>query len=158
MVLKQYSPTEQEFIFQWVDRWFRLGKLIFKLMCFDSTPSPPPPTEMDENSFLELRSWFIDNEDKFVKIWIDYYESHDKALHLGGDEPGIITTSHKCLLNPFSLYYSPENLYHLVKELDIQSETEIWDPSEHRAWTAVIDMLQMDGRVVEFFKWVEERT
>jgi hypothetical protein len=82
----------------------------------------------------------------------------DKALHLGGDEPDIITTSHKCLLNPFSLYYSPENLYHLVKELDIQSEAEYWDPSEHRAWAAVIDMLQMDGRVVEFFKWVEERT
>ena len=38
MVLKQYSPEEQEFVFQWVDRWFRLGKLIFDLMCFDIIP------------------------------------------------------------------------------------------------------------------------
>lgn len=44
------------------------------------------------------------------------------------------------------------------QKLDIQSGTDIWEPSEHRAWTAAIELLSMDHRVVEFFKWIDDGT
>ena len=45
-----------------------------------------------------------------------------------------------------------------VQELDIQSGIDLWEPSQQRAWTAAMELLQIDGRVVEFFNWVRERT
>jgi len=64
----------------------------------------------------------------------------------------------KYIENPFFFCYRPENLYRLVRELDIQSGIDMWEPSRHRAWTAALELLQMDHRVVEFFKWIDDRT
>ena len=64
----------------------------------------------------------------------------------------------KYIENPFFLYYRPENLYRLVQELNIQSGIDLWEPSQQRAWTAAMELLQIDGRIVEFFNWVRERT
>jgi len=57
---KRYSALEGELVFQWVDRWFQLGRLLLDLFRFDETPSPPPPTEIDEINYQGLRFWFID--------------------------------------------------------------------------------------------------
>jgi len=62
------------------------------------------------------------------------------------------------LQNAFFCWYGPENLYQLVHALDIQSGIDIWEPSEHRASTAMTDILQMDTKVVEFYEWIDERT
>ena len=79
-------------------------------------------------------------------------------MHQGDDELADISDVDKCLENPFFFCYRPENLYRLVQELDIQSGMNIWEPSEHQAWTAAIELLQMDKRVVEFHEWVSDRT
>ena len=63
----------------------------------------------------------------------------------------------KYLENSFFFCYKPENLYRFVKELNIQSGIDIWEPSEHRAWTGVMGLLQMDKRVVEFFEWIYDQ-
>ena len=159
MIEKKYSAKEHEFVFEWVDRWFQLGQLIFDLVGTDESPwSPPPPTDVDEIKYQSLHLWFIDHEPQFTLLWKDFYDSQDWALHLGDDEIADMPDADKYIENPFFFCYRPENLYRLVRELDIQSGIDMWEPSRHRAWTAALDLLQMDHRVVEFFKWIDDRT
>lgn len=158
MIKKQYSATEHKFVFQWVDRWFQLGRLLWDLFRFDKTPSPPPPTELDEINYQELRFWFIDHESQFRPLWRDFYKSQDWALHPGGDLIAEIRDAEYVLDKVIFCWYGPENLFRLVYALDIQSGIDIWEPSEHRAWTAMMDLLRMDTTIVEFYEWIDERT
>ncbi len=159
LIEKRYSLAEREFVFQWVDRWFQLVSLIYDLIRHDrSPPSPPPPTELDEINYQSLRFWFIDHEEQFKPLWKDFYESQDWALQPGDDDIMDMPDADKYLENPFFFCYRPENLYRLVRELDMQSGIDLWEPSEHRAWTAAMELLQMDKRVVQFFEWIDEHT
>jgi len=133
--------------------------LIIDLFATDEQPwLPPPPTDLDEIKYQNLRFWFIDHEPQFIPLWRVFYESQDWALQPGDTEIADMPDADKYIENPFFLYYRPENLYRLVQELDIQSGIDLWEPSQQRAWTAAIELLQIDGRVVEFFNWVRERT
>lgn len=158
MIKGQYLAKERQFVFQWADRWFQLVSLIYDLIRTDRSPkSPPPPTELDEINYQSLRFWFIDHEEQFKHLWKDFYESQDWALHPGDDELADIPDADKYLENPFFFCYGPENLYQLVRELDIQSGIDLWEPSAHRAWTAAKELLQMGKRVVEFHDWICNR-
>ena len=159
LIEKRYSLAEREFVFQWVDRWFQLVSLIYDLIRHDrSPPSPPPPTELDEINYQSLRFWFIDHEEQFKPLWKDFYESQDWALQPGDDDIMDMPDADKYLENPFFFCYRPENLYRLVRELDMQSGIDLWEPSEHWAWMAAMELLQMDKRVVQFFEWIDEHT
>ena len=134
-------------------------RLIYDLVGTDEQPySPPPPTEIDEINYQSLRFWFIDHEEQFKPLWRDFYESQDWALEPGDTEIADMPDADKYIENPFFFCYRPETLYRLVRELDIQSGIDLWEPSQQRAWTAAIELLQIDGRVVEFFNWARERT
>lgn len=76
-------------------------------------------------------------------------------MHPGGDLIAEIRDTENGLENAFSCWYGPKNLYMLfqVCVLDIQSG----EPSEHRAWMAAMDLLQMDAVVVEFYVWICDR-
>lgn len=37
-----------------------MGTLLLDLFRFDETPSPPPPTEIEEINYQNLRFWFVD--------------------------------------------------------------------------------------------------
>ena len=141
MAKKRYSAFEGELVFQWVDRWFQLGRLLWDLFRFDETPSPPPPTEIDGINYQGLRFWFIDHESQFRPLWRDFYRSQDWVLRPDGDLIAEIRDAEYVLENAFFCWYGPENLYQLVHALDIQSGIDIWEPSEHRAWTAMMRLL-----------------
>jgi len=155
---KQYSQTELDFVFQWVDRWFQLVSLIYDLIRTDRTPPSPPPTELDEINYQGLRFWFIDHEEQFKPLWRDFYESQDLALYAGDDEPTDTSDADEFLENLVFRCYKPANLYRLVRELDIQSGIDVWEPSEHRAWTAAMELLQMDAIMVKFHEWICDQT
>lgn len=155
---KQYSPLQLDLVYDWTEKWFQLVDLIFKLVRTDrSPPSPPPPTELDEINYQRLRFWLIDHEPQFIPLWQDFYRSQDWALQPGDDKLASVPDSDEYLENPFFFCYHPENLYELVRELDIQSGIDMWDPSKRRAWTAAMLLLQMDIRVVEFFEWIDKQ-
>ena len=75
MITKKYSAIEQNFVYDWADRWFQLGSLLWGLFRFDETPSPPPPTEVEEINYQNLRFWLVDHEAQFIPLWRDFYES-----------------------------------------------------------------------------------
>lgn len=75
LIQKRYSKVERDFAFEWVDRWFQLVSLIIDLVRSDETsPSLPPPTDIDEINYQRLRFWFIDHEEQFKPLWRDFYE------------------------------------------------------------------------------------
>jgi hypothetical protein len=159
LIKKQYSATEYEFAFQWADKWFQLVTLILELIGTDEPPwSPPPPSELDELNYQSLRFWFIDHEEQFKPLWRDFYECKERALREGNDEVTDVPDTDEYVEDPFSYCYQPENLYRLVRELDIQSGIDLWEPSRHRAWTAAVELTQMCKIVVEFFNWIDGRT
>jgi len=112
-----------------------LGFLICDLVRTGRSPPSSPPTELDEIHYQRLRFWLIDHEPQFIPLWRDFYNAQGRALHPDDDELAHIPDADKYLENPFFFCYKPENLYRLVKELDMQSGIDIWEPSEHRAWT-----------------------
>ena len=155
---KQYTAKDQEFCFQWADHWFQLVDLIISLVRTDRIPpSPPPPAELDEIRYQKLRFWFIDHEKQFVSLWKDFYGTQEWALRPWDEDLNGIPDAIKYLENPFSFCYRPANLYHLMRECDVQSGVDLWDPSEHRSWTAFMELLQMGKRVSEFFEWICDR-
>lgn len=135
-----------------------MNSLLWDLFRFDETPSPLPPTEVQEINYQSLRFWFVDHEAQFIPLWRDFYESQDWASHPGDEEIADMPDADKYIENLFFFCYRPENLCRLVEELDIQSGIGLWEPSEHRAWMAMMELLQMGTRVVEFFEWIDERT
>ena len=158
MITKKYSAIDQKFVYDWADRWFQLGTLLLDLFRFDETTSPPPPTEIEEINYQNLRFWLIDHEAQFIPLWKDFYDAQDWALHLGDEEIADMPDAEKYIENPFFFCYRPENLYRLVQELGIQSGIDIWEPSEHWSWEVTMNLLDMSKRVVEFFKWIDSRT
>ena len=158
MITKKYSQTEHNFVSKWADKWFQLVTLILDLFRFDETPSPPPPTEIEELNYQSLRFWFIDHEAQFIPLWRDFYELQDWALHPGDEEIADMPDAEEYIENPFLCCYRPENIYRLVQELGIQSGIDIWEPSDHLSWEVTIHLLHMSKRVVEFFNWMNNRT
>ncbi len=77
-------------------------------------------------------------------------------MHPDGDLIAEIRDAENGLENAFFCWYRPKNLYMLfqVCVFDIQSGIDIWEPSEHRAWMAAMDLLRMDAVVVEFSAWI----
>lgn len=136
-----------------------MGRLIYDLIRFDrSPPSPPPPTELDEINYQSLRFWFINHEEQFKPLWRSFYESQDWDLYTDDNESTDIPNADEFLENLVFCCYRPDNLYRLVRELDIQSGIDIWEPSEHRAWTAVMELLRMDAVIVKFHNWIYDQT
>jgi len=158
LITKKYSAIDQKFVYDWADRWFQLGTLLLDLFRFDETPSPPPPAEIEEINYQNLRFWLIDHEAQFIPLWRDFYNAQDWTLHPGDEEIADIPDAEEYIENPFFFCYRPENLYRLIQELGIQSGIDIWEPSEHWSWEVTMKLLDMSKRVVEFFKWIDSRT
>ena len=149
---KPYSLDQKYSAIDWADKWFELGMLIIKVTSVDEPPySAPLPSELDEINYQRLRFWLKDHEVQFAPLWQDFYTSQDWAIKDNIEEKDDL------LKNPFSCLYAPENLYQLVKEFDLQSGIEIWEPSKHRANEANSFIIHMGKRMLEFVDWIDER-
>ncbi|MFC2026400.1 hypothetical protein ACFLUX_00275 [Chloroflexota bacterium] len=161
MVIKQYSPAEYEFVFQWANKWLELIKLINETTGTDEPPwSPPVPTDLEELHYQQLRFWFIDHQAQFVPLWEDFYECQEWASHqnLNNEDIADLSDIDKYLENPFFFFYKPENLFQLAQQLALQSGIDIWEPSEQRAGMIRPMMIGMGRRMIEFKDWVDGRT
>jgi len=73
------------------------------------------------------------------------------------DELADIQDGDKYAENPCFFCYQAETLCHLVRDLDIQSGIDLWEPNEHRAWEAAMDLLRIDEVMVAFLGWIGDR-
>ena len=152
---KLYSSTEQELVSDWADKWLELIKLINEVTGTDEPPwSSPPPTETDEIGYLGLRLWFLSHQQQFVPLWNDFRASQHWACSQNNHDLGGFPE--KYLENPFLYFYEPENLYHLAQQLELQSGTDIWEPSEHVARMLRPLLIGMGRRMIEFMDWIDQ--
>ncbi|MDP2920199.1 MAG: hypothetical protein Q8O43_08290 [Dehalococcoidia bacterium] len=153
---KLYSTAEADLVDDWADKWLELIKLINEITGTDEPPwSPSPPAETVEIQYARLRFWFLSRQQQFVPLWSDFCASqHPAGSQNGGDPDGF---PEKYLENPFLYFYEPENLYRLAQQLELQSGTSIWEPSEHVARMLRPLLIGMGKRMIEFLDWIDER-
>ena len=149
---KLYSLDQRYSVIDWADKWFELGMLIIDITSTDEPPYlTPMPSELDEINYQRLRFWLKDHEAQFIPMWQDFYACQDWAIKDNYEDNDDL------LKNPFSCLYAPENLYQLAQELDLQSGSEVWEPSKHRANEANAIIIHMGKRILQFVNWIDER-
>lgn len=151
-----YSPAERDLVDDWAGKWLELIKLINEITGTDEPSwSPPPPTEMDEIRYMSLRFWFLKHQQQFLPLWNDFCASQHWAGSQNDGDPSDFPE--KYLENPFLYFYEPEDFYQLAQQLELQSGTRIWEPSEHVACMLRPLLIGMGRRMIEFIDWVDER-
>jgi hypothetical protein len=140
----------------WAGKWLELIKLINEITGTDEPPwSPPPPTEMDEIRYMSLRFWFLKHQQQFLPLWNDFCASQYWAGSQNDGDLGDFPE--KYLENPFLYFYEPEDSYQLAQQLELQSGTRIWEPSEHVACMLRPLLIGMGRRMIQFIDWVDQR-
>ena len=152
---KHISYTEREFVFQWADRWRHLVTQIYDFLRTDDTSRLPTlPGELDQISYQNLRSWFLDNEMVFLPLWKDFYMSRDWTLDTSNDLITEISHAEKVLENPFFCWYSPEDLEVFFRAYVIDPKSG--QVNEKQAWTTAMDLLRLDAIALEFVCWISD--
>lgn len=158
---KFYTSGERDLICDWADRWLQLTILINDVTGADEPPwSPPPPTDLEELQYQNLRFWFFDHQVQFVPLWENFYECQEWASHqdCGNQDIADLEDMDRYLENPFFYFYEPENLLQLARQLGLQSGIDIWEPSEYQASMIRPVMIMMGKIMIEFTDWISERT
>jgi hypothetical protein len=151
-----YSAAERDLVHDWAGKWLELIKLINEVTGTDEPPwSSPPPTETDEIRYMRLRFWFLNRQQQFVPLWNDFYACQLWACPQNNGDLGDFPE--KYLENPFLYFYEPENLYQLAQQLELQSGTSIWEPSEHVARMLRPLLIGMGRRMIEFMDWMDQQ-
>jgi hypothetical protein len=153
---KRYSAAEGDLVDEWTDKWLELIGFINQVTGADEPPwSSPPPDETDEIRYARLRFWFLSRQQQFVPLWNDFCASQHWSGSQNSGDPGGFPG--KYLENPFLYFYEPENLYHLAQQLELQSGTDIWEPTQSVASLMRPLMIGMGKRMIEFLDWIDER-
>ncbi len=116
---------------------------------------PPPPTILDKINYQRIRSWFLEHETEFVSPWKQFCESREEAP--GDEDLARVSDGGECPENLFAVYYSPENLYHLMWQFNVLDKVDTWAPDEHRVWEVSMTLLQVGAIAAGFFDWVYDR-
>ncbi len=67
---RHYPIEEQALVSEWDDKWNKLSDLLIKTFS-----SSEPPTDNDEITYISLRSWFLEHQDAFLRVFADLYEA-----------------------------------------------------------------------------------
>jgi uncharacterized membrane protein YoaT (DUF817 family) len=143
-----YPETVDDFIDKWAERWRDLVDLLYETIRTDKPAGVPlKPGIIEENLYQGLRSWFIENEARFLPIWKNYYQSQDWTLDASEDIIQEINDGEKCSENPFIAFYMAENLDSLLHCISGSSERY---PTEEQAWDIAMDLLRLDSLALSF--------
>jgi len=157
---KLYSFADQCLIDDWADKWFELSNLINGLIWTDDPPwTTPPPTDSEEIQYQRLRFWFIDHQEQFIPIWVNYYNYKSRVCTEDFTIENVreFLDTDEFIKNPFHLFYRAENLHRFAQQLELQSGVDIWEPSHNYA-SATMSLIIFLGKImIELIDWVDER-
>ncbi len=134
----------------WAEKWLKLIGLINEV-----TGAPEPPADLDELQYQNLRFWFVDHQEEFGRLWGDFHEYWISCQDYSSENTGDRGDMDKYLENPFLYFYEPENLYQLAQHLELQSSTDLWEPSEHEASMIRPVLVRLGNMMLEFTDWVK---
>src|SRR4030043_270040 len=140
--------TVDDFVDKWAERWRDLVDLLYQTIRTDKPASVPlQPGIIEENLYQGLRSWFIENEARFLPIWKKYYKSVDWTLDASQDIIQEIHDGERCSENPFIAFYMAESLDSLLHCISGSNERY---PTEKQAWNVAMDLLRLDSLALSF--------
>ncbi len=150
---KIYSNSDQDFTEEWVDRWSEFSHLIFALLITDRPYVKPyfiphPPTEDEQLKHKQLRTWFIEHAERLIPLWADYYEAKLVKLEADDDTPYIHW------LNPFAMFYEPENLYEMAHAIHLQNSRDVWKPNEADSWNTCMILFRQGLIARTFYSFI----
>lgn len=143
----EYLVTDEEFLEEWVDKWFSLGDLVWETIRTDKPAAVLFKTSIvQENQYQCLRSWFMENEARFLPLWKRYFQSLDWNLDVNTIIQEI-NDAEKCGENPFVSFYTIESLDRLLHCISRSRERY---PTDEQAWEAAMHLLVLTKLVVSF--------
>jgi len=149
MTSKIYSISDQDFVLEWGDHWFKFAHQIFSLLLDEESKfTPHTPSDIEEFEHYQLRAWFIENAERIIPLWGMFYEAKFAELEIDDDTPYLHW------LNPFALFYEPEFLSQLAYTLHMQDTDYSWEPNERGAWDACMLLFTQGTIVRQFYDWV----
>ena len=143
-----YLETDDNFVDEWAERWCSLVDLLYETIRTDKPSTIPlQPGITEEIRYQILRSWFVENEARFLPLWKNHYQSLDWSLDASEDIIHEIHDGEKFLENPFIVFYMAENLDRLLHFISGSNETY---PTEEQAWNAAMDLLRLNSLALSF--------
>ncbi len=127
--MRVYSPEEQALVTEWSERWLKLSDLLIK--AFSSAESPDLH---DEITYISLRSWFLDHQDAFLRVFADLYEAAAvSAVTVDDDEfpdaeEVIGVEEHHW--NPYQWFYREPDVFMMADDNSLLASVDPWVPHE----------------------------
>jgi hypothetical protein len=154
ILMRTYNEVEIDLAFEWVDKFFALTDLIFRISGDEDLSSPPPlPSYEHELQFQALRIWFLDHQDEFMPIWSEFWQNKSPRL----DSIDTIEDI-EYLENPFLPLYESDDLCQLAHCLGMTKSIDTWEPTK-QAVDMVLDITTAFSlKVFQFIQMIGEFT
>jgi len=80
-IMRTYNEVEADLAFEWVDKFFALTDLIFRISGDEDLSSPPPISSYEQElQFQIFRIWFLDHQDEFIQSGLSFGQSPETSL------------------------------------------------------------------------------
>ncbi|MDD5498675.1 MAG: hypothetical protein PHI10_04265 [Dehalococcoidales bacterium] len=155
ILTKEHDPISKKLVYDWVLHWNELASMVNRLIPYNFVPnSGMVPGEAEDAHYRALRAWMKRNEAPLLKLWKEFCPSSDyihDVLEL------METKAHKeneYDPDPFTGAYSPETLYDLAIEANIQEPGKPWCPELIWAKRAYERFWGMGVALDHLCKWI----
>ncbi len=150
---RNYSLEEQTLVSEWGDKWIRLSDLLIKTFS-----SADPPTDADEITYISLRSWFLEHQDAFLKVFSDLYEAPVVSVVCAdGDE---FASAEEAIgvegygWNPFQWYYREPDIYKMAQDNGLLASVDSWEPDKGEVGSMKFDFEVTKAMTTKLRGWV----
>ncbi|MCP4609773.1 MAG: hypothetical protein GY845_13785 [Planctomycetes bacterium] len=151
---RNYSLEEQTLVTEWSDKWNRLSHLLIKIFS-----SADPPTDTDEITYMSLRSWFLDHQDAFMRVFADLYEAAVvSAVSVDGDDcPDTeeVVGVEGYSWNPFQWYYREPDVYRMAEDNRLLASPDPWEPDTGEVGSMKFDFAVIEAMMTKLREWVQ---
>jgi hypothetical protein len=121
--------SEQTLVTEWGEQWAKLSDLLTKTFS-----SSNPPTDTDEITYISLRSWLLDHQDAFLRVFSDLYEAAVvSAVCVDGGEfpdPEEMMEGEGYGWNPYHWYYREPDIYKMAEDNRLLTSLDSWEPNK----------------------------
>ena len=150
---RTYIPEEQLLVSVWNEQWDRLSELLIKVFS-----SSDPPDIYDEIMYVSLRSWFLEHQNGFLKVFADLYEApvvyavYDDSDELPDPEEAIDAEERHW--NPFQWYYRESDIYQMAGDNKLLISADPWMPDESELAHMRFDFEVTKAMMIKIKRWV----
>ncbi len=150
---RNYSLEEQVLVIEWDHRWAKLSDLLIKAFS-----SSNPPDLHDEITYISLRSWLLEHQDAFLRVFSELYEAAAvSAVTVDGDEfrdPEEVIGVEGYSWNPYHWYYREPDIYRMAEDNRLLAGVDPWKSDEGEVGNMRFDFEVIEAMMAKLGEWV----